>query len=78
MCGSNSSGARCKHSTGAAPYHQPSMLAGAMQVPASWQQRSYPSQQSLAPWVSGLAKRVNWLRRWLTEGTPNSFWLSGE
>eukprot|EP00955_Chlamydomonas_euryale_P096014 364976-Chlamydomonas_euryale.AAC.5 len=56
-----------------AMYH--SMLNN--QVPALWAKRAYPSLKPLASWVGDYHGRVDFMRRWLTEGLPRCFWLPG-
>eukprot|EP00164_Ancoracysta_twista_P004479 GFYU01006044.1.p1 GENE.GFYU01006044.1~~GFYU01006044.1.p1 ORF type:complete len:643 (-),score=209.30 GFYU01006044.1:95-2023(-) len=47
------------------------------QVPALWAAVAYPSLKPLASWVEDLKLRVEFMRTWLSEGLPASFWLSG-
>ena len=47
------------------------------QVPALWAKVSYPSLKPLAIWVPDLLERVTFVRNWLLNGNPNSYWLPG-
>ncbi|WZN65643.1 heavy chain of dynein [Chloropicon roscoffensis] len=47
------------------------------QVPALWERYAYPSLKPLAGWVKDFLERVEFMDRWLCDGEPNSFWLSG-
>ena len=46
-------------------------------VPQAWLARSYPSQQSLASYVTDLAARLSLFTAWLEHGPPARFWLNG-
>jgi dynein heavy chain len=46
-------------------------------VPAMWESVAYPSLMPLSPWVNDLRARCNFLTKWVAEGTPNVFWISG-
>ena len=55
-------------------------MYGAMltnQVPANWETAAYPSLKPLASWVKDLHGRISFMRRWLREGQPSVFWMSG-
>jgi dynein heavy chain len=45
-------------------------------VPLSWEKVGYPSLKPLSSWTEDLIKRLDFLGKWLYEGTPDSFWLS--
>jgi dynein heavy chain len=47
------------------------------QVPNNWAKVAYPSLKPLASWFADLIKRVEFMREWLVNGNPNSFWLPG-
>jgi dynein heavy chain len=47
------------------------------QVPPLWENAAYPSLKPLASWFADLLARVDFMRNWMENGTPNSFWLSG-
>jgi dynein heavy chain len=46
-------------------------------VPPNWEEVAYPSLKPLASWYRDLCKRVEFMREWVVNGEPNSFWLSG-
>ncbi|KAF8058456.1 DNAH6 [Scenedesmus sp. PABB004] len=46
-------------------------------VPPAWAAAAYPSGKPLASWLADLARRVAFVRAWLTTGQPASFWLPG-
>src|SRR3569833_1248063 len=46
-------------------------------VPPNWQEVSYPSLKPLASWVKDLNQRVEFMRNWLKNGHPATYWLSG-
>ena len=47
------------------------------QVPFNWAKVAYPSLKPLASWFKDLILRVQFLEDWLTNGNPNSYWISG-
>jgi len=47
------------------------------QVPLNWAKVAYPSLKPLASWFTDLIKRVEFMSKWLTEGNPSSYWISG-
>lgn len=47
-------------------------------VPGAWSKIAYPSLKPLAGWFEDLILRVKFMRRWLTEGPPKSYWISGQ
>jgi len=46
-------------------------------VPANWANVAYPSLKPLASWITDLIKRINFMRTWLVNGPPNTFWMGG-
>lgn len=47
------------------------------QVPGNWEAVSFLSLKPLGAWFEDMIERVEFMRKWLLEGTPSSFWLSG-
>ncbi|XP_046394196.1 dynein axonemal heavy chain 1-like [Ischnura elegans] len=46
-------------------------------IPSLWASKAYPSLKPLGAWVSDLKKRIEFLQKWVDEGIPTSFWISG-
>ncbi|XP_047438259.1 dynein axonemal heavy chain 1 [Mugil cephalus] len=46
-------------------------------VPDMWKAKAYPSLKPLASWVSDLLQRISFLKRWIYDGIPPVFWISG-
>ncbi|XP_063217340.1 dynein axonemal heavy chain 1-like [Bacillus rossius redtenbacheri] len=46
-------------------------------VPHLWEVLAYPSLKPLGAWVKDLQKRVNFIQKWIDEGVPPAFWISG-
>ncbi len=46
-------------------------------VPPEWEAAAYPCLKPLASWVDDLLARLTSIRSWLTDGPPESFWISG-
>jgi dynein heavy chain len=47
------------------------------QVPDLWNEVSYPSLMPLSEWILDFSKRLNFIKNWVENGTPNTFWISG-
>lgn len=45
-------------------------------VPAVWL-KTYPSLKSLGAWTRDLLQRIEQLKKWIDEGYPKVYWLSG-
>jgi dynein heavy chain len=52
-----------------------SILVG--KIPGYWAGKSYPSMKSLGGYFQDLLQRLNFFRKWIDEGQPIVFWLSG-
>ncbi|XP_044742040.1 dynein axonemal heavy chain 12 [Chrysoperla carnea] len=46
-------------------------------IPAAWAKVSYPSLKSLSGYVTDFCERIQFLQKWIDNGKPDSFWLSG-
>ncbi|XP_076467002.1 dynein axonemal heavy chain 1-like [Babylonia areolata] len=46
-------------------------------VPAKWAGKAYPSLKPLGSWVIDLTHRVDFIKKWIDEGIPGVFWISG-
>ncbi|XP_050527307.1 dynein axonemal heavy chain 1-like [Daktulosphaira vitifoliae] len=47
------------------------------QIPVLWAKKAYPSLKPLGAWVVDLRMRVAFLNKWIENGIPSSFWISG-
>lgn len=47
------------------------------QVPKMWADKAYPSLKGLANWISDLIARCSFLQKWIDNGIPSVFWISG-
>lgn len=46
-------------------------------VPAKWADVGFLSLKPLASWTQDLIDRVLFLKKWIENGTPAVFWISG-
>lgn len=46
-------------------------------IPESWRQKSYPSLKHLASFIDDLANRLHFFQKWIDNGPPAVYWLSG-
>lgn len=46
-------------------------------VPLVWEGKAYPSLKPLAPWVKDLLERLAFVQKWIDQGIPAVFWISG-
>jgi len=46
-------------------------------VPDRWEKAAYPSLKPLTPWVEDLYARLAMIGKWVNQGPPMSYWLSG-
>jgi dynein heavy chain len=47
------------------------------QVPGAWEAKAYPSLKPLGPWTDDLMLRLDFIRDWIKDGIPVTFWISG-
>ena len=47
------------------------------QVPAAWAATGFLSLKPLASWIEDCNARIDFLRGWITKGTPWVYWISG-
>lgn len=46
-------------------------------VPKMWHRVAYPSLKPFASWATDLIQRLDFYARWIAEGAPGNFWISG-
>jgi dynein heavy chain len=46
-------------------------------IPTLWAAKSYPSMKPLSSFFADLLTRLNFFRKWIDEGPPVVFWISG-
>lgn len=46
-------------------------------VPPQWEKKAYPSLKALGGWIDDLLERLHFLIKWIKDGIPPVFWLSG-
>jgi len=49
----------------------------ANQVPSIWAKAAYPSLKALGGWMDDLVQRIAFVQRWVNDGPPPVFWISG-
>lgn len=47
------------------------------QVGSIWSQKGFLSLKPLGSWIEDLSLRIKFLEKWIEQGTPISFWMSG-
>lgn len=46
------------------------------EIPKAWEGVAYPTMDDLNGYLSDLLERVDFLRKWLTEGPPKEYWVT--
>ena len=47
------------------------------QVPTLWSSKAYPSLKPLSAWIIDLSHRCDFIQKWIDQGTPPVYWISG-
>ena len=47
------------------------------QVPDAWSSKAYPSLKPLSSWVLDLLERIKFINKWIADGPPPVYWISG-
>jgi dynein heavy chain len=47
------------------------------QVPQAWASKAYPSLKPLSSWVIDLMQRCDFIQKWINNGIPSIYWISG-
>lgn len=46
-------------------------------TPQIFEKVSYPSLKPFGSWIYDLIDKLNFMQKWIDEGIPNAFWISG-
>ena len=46
-------------------------------VPDAWHKVAYPSLKPLGTWVNDFVDRLKFMQKWIDEGAPPNYWISG-
>ena len=46
-------------------------------VPDAWHKNAYPSLKPLGSWINDFVDRLKFMQKWIDEGAPPNFWVSG-
>lgn len=47
------------------------------QVPLVWADKGFLSLKPLASWMVELLERINFIGKWINNGSPAAYWISG-